>query len=399
METETVVEIRKAGAKRSRARAGKTQRGIFEKVPGSGEWWIRYVDSQGRYRREKAGTWSNADKLLAKRRNEALQGKKLPETLRRKFVPFSEIADDALAYSRAHKRSWEDDKSRMKLLVEWWGNRDAESLGTGEIEQQLVSAAKDEKWAASTFNHYRSLLMLVYREARRALKVSVNPTRDVRHRKEDNDRVRYLNQYEPLSTKVDYLKPFKTEEERLRAVIQHDYPEHMPELDLALSTGLRKGSMYLLSWEMVDWNGRMLNIPTSKNGEALHIPLNNAALAALRAVYQRGEKAGRVFQSEKTGKPLANSRHWFEDALEKAGIVGFVWHDLRHTFASRLRMKGAKLEDIAELLAHKSLSMSKRYAHLGPNQLHEVAALLDSDSTPVAPATESEITVSANLVN
>jgi hypothetical protein len=85
---------------------------------------------------------------------------------------------------------------------------------------------------------------------------------------------------------------------------------------------------------MVDWKGRMLNIPTSKNGEALHVPLNNAALAALRTVHQRGQKSGRVFQSEKTGKPLANSR-----------------------------MKGAKLEDIATLLAHKGLTMTKRCAH------------------------------------
>jgi hypothetical protein len=59
----------------------------------------------------------------------------------------------------------------------------------------------------------------------------------------------------------------------------------------------------------------MLNIPTSKNGEALDIPLNNAALVALENVHQRGEKIGRVFQSEKTGEPLANSRHWFEKAV------------------------------------------------------------------------------------
>jgi integrase len=97
------------------------------------------------------------------------------------------------------------------------------------------------------------------------------------HRREDNSRVRYLNQFEPARTDVDYLKPLKTEEARLRAVIEHDYPEHLPEFELALSTGLRKGSMYSLTWAMVDWTGRMLNIPTSKNGEALHIPLNNAA--------------------------------------------------------------------------------------------------------------------------
>jgi hypothetical protein len=220
------------------------KRGIFEKVPGSGIWFIRFVDGRGRYRREKAGTYSFAIKLLDKRRGEAVQGKKLPETLRRKFVPFSEIAEDALVHSRAHKRSWQDDESRMKRLVEWWGGRDAEGIATSEMECQLSDAARDEKWAPSTFNHYRSLLMLTYREARRSGKVNVNPARDVRHRREDNSRVRYLNQFEPARTEIDYLKPLKTEEARLRAVIEYDYPEHLAEFELALNTGLRKGSMY-----------------------------------------------------------------------------------------------------------------------------------------------------------
>jgi len=66
----------------------------------------------------------------------------------------------------------------------------------------------------------------------------------------------------------------------------------------------------------------------------------------------------------------------------EAGIKNFRWHDLRHTFASRLRMKGAPLEDIADLLGHKSLTMTRRYAHLGPNKLHAVVSLLKpSDPT------------------
>ena len=95
--------------------------------------------------------------------------------------------------------------------------------------------------ASSTFNHYRSLIMMTYREAMRAEKVSSNPARSVRHRPEDNSRVRYLNQFEPLSTKIGFLKQLKSEEERLRAVIRHDYTEHMPEFDLALNTGLQRG--------------------------------------------------------------------------------------------------------------------------------------------------------------
>jgi hypothetical protein len=149
-------------------------------------WFIHYVDAQGRYRREKAGTWCNADDLVTKRRNEALQGKKLPETLRHRVVLFAEIAGDALTYSRKHKRSYRDDESRMKRLVEWFGNRDAESLNGQEMEKRLADMAADENWAASTYNHYRSLLMLAYREARRDRKVTGNPARDIRHRKENN---------------------------------------------------------------------------------------------------------------------------------------------------------------------------------------------------------------------
>jgi hypothetical protein len=55
-----------------------------------------------------------------------------------------------------------------------------------------------------------------------------------------------------------------------------------------------------------------------------------------------------VLNSEKTGNPLTNSRHWFKGALEKAKIKDFVRHDLQHCFATMLRMKGAKLEDIGE---------------------------------------------------
>ena len=197
METETLaVTPAKAEGKKRRARAGKPDRGIFEKVPASGVWWIRYVDAQGRYRREKAGTWGNADKLLTKRKNEALQGKKLPETLRQRLVPLAEIVDDALAYSRKHKRSYRDDESRGKRLKEWFGNREAESLTGPEMEKHLSDVAASEEWACSTYNHYRSLLMLVYREARRAGKVSANPARDIRHRKESNNRVRFLSRGE-----------------------------------------------------------------------------------------------------------------------------------------------------------------------------------------------------------
>jgi integrase len=133
---------------------------------------------------------------------------------------------------------------------------------------------------------------------------------------------------------------------------------------------------------MVDFRGRMLNVPRTKNEEPIHVPINDAAVAALRVVRNRGEASGRVFQSAKTGAPLENGRHWFADAVTEAQIKNFRWHDLRHTFASRLRMKRAPFEDISDLLGHKSLTMTRRYAHLGPNKLHAVVSLLrPSDTT------------------
>ena len=343
-----------------------SQRGVFEKVPGSGVWWICYFDQFGKRRREKAGTKSVAIKLYGKRKQQVLEGRKLPELFRKPSVDFGGLIDDALAYSKRNKRSHRTDVPRLARLKQWFGSRAAEELTPKEIENRLASEAEKQEWAPSTFNHYRSLMSLSYRLAILNRKVITNPARSVTHRREDNNRVRFLS---------------AAEEKKLRRAIKARWRTHLPEFDLALNTGLRKGSQYGLTWEMVDWKGRMLNIPRTKNEEPAHVPLNDAALAALRLLHARGDGKGRVFQSEKTGEPLENGRHWFEEAVRKAGIKNFRWHDVRHTFASRLRMKGAALEDIADLLGHKSLTMTRRYAHLGPNKLHAVVSLLDPSAT------------------
>lgn len=342
------------------------QRGIFEKEPGSGIWWICYFDQFGKKRREKAGTKSIAIKLYGKRKQQVLEGKKLPETFRKPSVDFGQLADDALAYSKRNKRSYQTDVPRFARLKEWFGAHAAEELTPKEIEYRLAKVAEKEEWAPSTFNHYRSLLSLSYRLGILNRKVTCNPARSVTHRREDNNRVRFLS---------------VEEEKRFRRIIEAKWARHLPEFDLAINTGLRKGSQYGLTWDMVDWKGRMLNIPRTKNEEPNHVPLNDAAVAALRVVHDRGEARGRVFQSARTGEPLENGRHWFEDAVREAEIKNFRWHDLRHTFASRLRMKGAPLEDIADLLGHKSLMMTRRYAHLGPNKLHAVVSLLGASDT------------------
>ncbi len=318
--------------------------GLFEKLPGSGIWWIRYADATGRIRREKAGTKSAASTLYQKRKNEALQNRKLPEKLRRRNVPFSELVADALAYSKAHKRSYDDDVCRMGRIREWFGKLPAESITPADIERRLARLAEDESLAAATLNRYRSLMSLMFRLGMESGKATANPARMVKARKEDNARVRFLSE---------------AEEEKLRAVIRQHWPEHEPELDIALNTGMRRGGMYGLEWRDVDFEHRLVTERLSKNSKTRYVPLNEAALAAFLKLRQASKGEGRVFD---THKP----RHWFEKAVALAGISDFHWHDCRHTFASRLTMLSVPLRAVQKLMGHGSIVMTARYSHLAP---------------------------------
>ncbi len=341
----------------------KKARGIYEKVRGTGIWWVRYADANGKIRREKVGNKSAAIKLYHKRKTEVLEGKKLPEQLRARKVTFAELANDALEYSKAHKRSYRDDEVRMAKLREWLGQRPAESVSPQEIERWLLAKAEDLKPA--TLNRYRALLSLVYRLAMQNGKVQLNPARLVRQRKEDNGRIRFLSSEEELA---------------LRAAIRKDYLNREPELDLALNTGLRRSEQFGLTWDGVDFERRVLTVLRSKNGEARHIPLNDAAIVALRSVEAYKNGSPYVFLAG-DGTRLCSPRFWFTAAVEAAGLKDFTWHCLRHTFASRLVMAGVDLRTVQELMGHKTIQMTVRYAHLAPqHRLAAVQRLCDTEA-------------------
>jgi hypothetical protein len=153
------------------------QRGVFEKLPGSGIWWICYFDQFGKKRREKAGTKSVATKLYGKRKQQVLEGKKLPEMFRKPSVNFNQLADDALAYSKRNKRSYKTDVPRFANLKEWFGANAAEELAPREIENKLARVAEKEKWAPSTFNHYRSCRWAIGWEYRIEKSFQIRPVR------------------------------------------------------------------------------------------------------------------------------------------------------------------------------------------------------------------------------
>jgi site-specific recombinase XerD len=335
----------------------KKYRGIYERELGSDVWWIRYADATGKIRREKAGPKGTAIMLYQKRKTEILQGKKLPESLRQRTASFAELVQDTLAYSKANKRSYQDDVYRMKRLEGWFGERPADSVTPREIGREFSNAADQEGLAPATLNRYKALLSLTYRLGIENGKVSANPARFVKHRRENNSRIRWLS---------------KDEETKLRTQIKKDAPEHMPEFDFALNTGLRLGEMYKLKWEDIKLEQRLVTVPLSKNGEPRHVPLNSPALAALETLKGQKLVGGPVFLNAH-GERLTSPRYWFEPVVEAAKLETFTWHCLRHTFASRLVMAGVDLRTVQELLGHKSIQMTCRYAHLAP--MHLMAAV------------------------
>ncbi len=335
----------------------KPIKGVYEKVPGSGVWWIRYADHTGRIRREKAGSRSSATALYQKRKTEVLEGRKFPERLRRRAVYFASLAEDALEYSKAHKLSFAHDEYRMRKLVAQFGKRTAESITPQDIERWLNQEAKENCWKPATVNRFKALLSLTFRLGVENGKVESNPARLVRRRREDNGRIRWLGQ---------------AEEKRLRDVVIAHFSHHLPELELALNTGIRRSEQYRLTWECVDLERQLLTIPQTKNGQTRHVPMNSVTVTALRALRRRSIGSGPVFVG-RGGERLSSPRHWFEDAVRLAAISDFTWHCLRHTFASRLVMAGVDLRTVQELMGHKTISMTCRYAHLAPS--HKLAAV------------------------
>ena len=132
---------------------------------------------------------------------------------------------------------------------------------------------------------------------------------------------------------------------------------------LALATGARYSNLRNLTWDDVDFNRHTLRFLETKNGQPRYVPVVGPALAALQAHFDRDPTGkGWVFKGSRDAVPADLDKPW--RALRKeSGLVGFRFHDLRHTTASYLTMNGATLAEVAEALGHRTLVMAKRYSH------------------------------------
>ena len=112
----------------------------------------------------------------------------------------------------------------------------------------------------------------------------------------------------------------------------------------------------------MDLKNRIILLDKTKNGERREIPINDTLFNALSGI-PRHFKCDYV-QHTQTLKPFYDLKKAFQTALKKRTLSTFHFHDLRHTFASQLVMKGVDLATIQKLLGHKTINMTLRYAHL-----------------------------------
>lgn len=152
-----------------------------------------------------------------------------------------------------------------------------------------------------------------------------------------------------------------------------------PLVVTALNTGFRAGELLSLTWEEVDFERQLVSVRAgyAKNGERRSIPMNEMLHATLEEVRIKHSTHGPVFLS-RAGTPYRSFRTAFEHAVAKANITDFHFHDLRHTFASRLVMAGVDLPTIKELMGHKDIKMTLRYTHLSNSHKREAVRALDA---------------------
>lgn len=218
-----------------------------------------------------------------------------------------------------------------------------------ELSQGKVLYKGDR--SPATVNRYRASLSSVFAVAYREwMWIDESPMKRVRKLKEPRGRIRHLS-YE--------------ERDRLLPVCLESRNRFLyPIVIVALSTGMRRGEILNLKWCDIDLEQNRAILHNTKNGERRVVALKKKALEELRKLYLENVRNSLYVFPNKWGTgPIAFKSAW-ENAVKKAEVEDFHFHDLRHTAASYMAMSGASLLEIAEFLGHKCLSMVRRYSHL-----------------------------------
>jgi integrase len=311
---------------------------------------VFYLDFyfRGRRVREKVGSTKGvAMRAQAAREGEILQG-------RFKIVPkrgatrFDDHADKYLELVSVHKRGAHVERYLIKTLKVHFGKYRVSDLTAEDAER--YKAVRSALVKPATINRELTLAKHLLTKAVEWKVIADNPFHGVRNLKVQRHVERVLG-YD--------------EENKLLDACNHVRAQHLrPVVVLALNTGMRRGELLSLEWARVDLSQRTIRVINAKSeagnriipmNMAVHTELSELAKAALSPlVFPSNRKPGGKFLDLKKG---------FGKAVKLAGIPHLRFHDLRHTFATRLVRAGVDIVTVQNLLGHSKITMTARYAH------------------------------------
>ena len=327
-----------------------------------GKYWCMRFTYHGRQVRRSTGTSDRrlAEAILGKVRAQIVEGRFF-ETLEEKTRTFEELMARYLAEHAAKKSQPRHYQGYVNNLTAFFGGRTL-----AEITPKAIVEYKNRRYAAglkpASINRELASLKKAFNLAVKEWEwCRENPVSRVSMEQEHNKRDRWLS----------------VEEEK--HLLQTCAPWLHDLVTVALHTGMRMGEILDLTWRAVDFNRRTVTVVRSKNGERRTIPVNQTVLAVLKEkTTLRSLRTELVFCSQVfTPMESGHLRRSFRLALGKAQIDDFHFHDLRHTFATRLVQAGVDLYKVQRLLGHKSPIMTQRYAHHYPESLRDGVEILD----------------------
>ncbi len=255
----------------------------------------------------------------------------------------------------ARKRGVESESCRINTLL----RHDLAQRFVATLRGVDIARYRDERLKAISPGSLRrelTILSQVFEMARKEWGIFVhNPVRDVTLPPNNRPRDRRL---------ISSQDPAEDEESRLFAACRKcRNPLLLPIVRLALETAMRQGELLALNWKFINLKHRTAYLPETKNGDSRTVPLSGVAAEVLNSLPR--SITGDVFP----GLTTMAVKKAFGRAVERAGLLGLHFHDLRHEATTRLFERGLNIMEVAAITGHKDLRMLTRYTHLKAEDL------------------------------
>jgi integrase len=285
-----------------------------------------------------------------------------------------------LPWAKEHKKTWDDDLfNYQKHLEPRFSKKRLDDIAPIDIERMKLDLKKGlnkngKPYSKATIKHQVVLINRLYNLARRwGMYDGRNPVDQVEMPRLDNHVTEFLRDDEV----VRLLQTLERWACRLSAAF----------VKFTLLTGMRRGELFKLTWDDVDFERGMVTLREPKGGKTQTIPVNEQALQVLREL----EVTSPFVFPGKDGQKRTDFKGPWRRIRKAAELPeNFRFHGLRHHFASTLVSAGYDLHVVQRLLTHRDSRTTQRYAHLSPGALQEAARKSGQLLTPVLPAKKSE---------